>query len=73
MRNEVHCMNVKQLAEVCMGINEINVRFFFDGRNGFFEVQEYVFVAAVGEISYNRHTVFENGVRQICLTKVIEK
>tara|TARA_R110000796_G_scaffold145616_1_gene262171 strand:+ start:260 stop:433 length:174 start_codon:yes stop_codon:yes gene_type:complete len=56
-----------------MGINEIDVRFFFDGRNGFFEVHEYVFVSAVGEISYSRNTDFENGVRQICLTKVIEK
>jgi len=55
-----------------MGINEIDVRFFFDGRNGFFEVQEYVFVTAVGEITYDRHTVFTNGVRQICITKVIE-
>lgn len=55
-----------------MGIKEIDVRFFFDGRNGFFEVEEYLFDVAVGEIVYDRHTEFNNGVRQVCLTKVIE-
>lgn len=53
-------------------VNEIDVIYFIDGRNGFREVQEYVFTAAVGEIIYERHTVFTNGVRQICLTKIIE-
>ena len=33
------------------------------------EVGEREFVEAEGEISYERHTVTENGVSQICLSK----
>lgn len=33
------------------------------------EVSEREFMNADGEITYERHTVFENGVSQICLTK----
>ncbi len=33
------------------------------------EVDELDFIAAKGTISYERHTVFANGVSQICLTK----
>ena len=28
------------------------------------------FLEALGKISYKRHTVFENGVNQVCLTKI---
>lgn len=33
------------------------------------EVTEREFIAADGEITYERHTISENGVSQICLTK----
>jgi len=33
------------------------------------EVSERAFLAAEGEITYERHTMCENGVSQICLTK----
>lgn len=56
------------------GFEKMSVRFFFiedfdeierDGT----ECTEEEFLAATGEIEYQRHTVFENGVSQICLTK----
>ncbi len=36
---------------------------------GLVEVSEREFMAADGEITYERHTVSDNGVSQICLTK----
>lgn len=33
------------------------------------EVDEDEFLEAEGTIEYERHTVFQNGVSQICLTK----
>jgi len=33
------------------------------------EVTETEFMESTGDISYERHTVHENGVNQICLTK----
>ena len=33
------------------------------------EVDEDEFLEAEGTIEYKRHTVFQNGVSQICLTK----
>lgn len=33
------------------------------------EVSEREFIDADGEITYERHTISENGVSQICLTK----
>ncbi len=55
-------------------IIEINVRFFLARAYGpdIREVCEADFKEVEGEISYERHTVFENGVRQICLTKTVE-
>ena len=35
----------------------------------FMECDENDFLQAEGEIEYERHTVFANGVSQICLTK----
>lgn len=35
----------------------------------FTECTEAEFLAATGEIEYKRNTVFDNGVKQICLTK----
>ena len=43
----------------------INVRFFNDEE----EIAEAEFTSLDLPISYERHTVFENGVSQICLTK----
>lgn len=33
------------------------------------ECDELEFLQFDGEISYERHTMFENGVNQVCLTK----
>ena len=40
-----------------------------DGEFDLIEVDEHEFLAADGQISYERHTVRENGVNQICLSK----
>lgn len=54
----------------------VPVRFFVDnpdnqedGEDTLREVCEADFLEADGVILYERHTVFENGVSQICLTK----
>lgn len=58
-----------------MGIENINVRFFVldfceDSQEfDYIEVDEQTFINAEGAIEYERHTIFENGVNQICLTK----
>ena len=60
-----------------MQLNNQTVRFFIWGEVGhgdgaeldLIEVTEREFLNAKGVISYDRHTVFENGVNQICLTK----
>ena len=36
------------------------------------EVSEREFIASEGEITYERHTMSENGVSQICLTKGLD-
>ena len=53
-------------------IENITVRFFvydLEDDGEITEVEEDVFLSAEGNIDYERHTVFANGVRQICLTK----
>ncbi len=56
----------------------INVRFFIyddeeaDGQGDIRECSESEFVACDWPIDYERHTVFENGCSQICLTKMPE-
>lgn len=48
------------------------VRFFiFDdtGEEDLQEVDEDTFLQHEGNISYERHTMFLNGVNQVCLTK----
>lgn len=59
-------------------IKEINVRFFVvdyddeemqDDFPQLKEVQEAEFIAYQGEISYERHSIWANGCKQICLTK----
>lgn len=53
----------------------VPVRFFVYANNpaddevDIFEVDERDFLEATGNIEYERHTVFANGVTQICLTK----
>jgi len=54
-------------------MKEINVRFFvydYDTEDIVKEVNEVDFLKHDGVIEYERSTIFENGVRQICLTKV---
>lgn len=57
-------------------IKNINVRFFVvdyeQGEPELLEVQEREFLDYHGEISYSRATIFNNGVRQIILTKGLE-
>ena len=61
-------------------LNNIPVRFFIydediineydDTTGNIRECEEIEFNEIKGIISYERHTVFENGVSQICLTKM---
>lgn len=57
------------------GFANIHVRFFVvdidpeTEEGNLFEVDEQVFLAHPGNISYSRSTVWENGVSQIELTK----
>ncbi len=51
-----------------------NVRFFivdYDNEEeaDLIEISEFEFLSYDGQISYERHTVRENGCSQICLTK----
>ena len=54
-------------------IKSINVRFFVsaykDGELDQFEVTERCFLDCFGSIEYTRHTMWANGVNQICLYK----
>lgn len=40
-----------------------------DTYGNYIEADETGFIDATGKIEYERHTVFANGVSQICLTK----
>lgn len=54
-------------------MKEINVRYFvydYTTEDILIEVNEQDFMQYDGEIKYERNTIFENGVRQICLTKI---
>ena len=61
------------------GFKNMNVRFFIwdeeahndydDTYGDYVECDEAAFLEAEGGIEYERPTVFENGVSQICLTK----
>lgn len=58
--------------------NLIPVRYFvidYDLEDGpdLVEVREYEFSAAEGRITYERHTIRENGCNQICLTKGLDQ
>ena len=54
----------------------IPVRFFVVDYEGdevdLLEVNEHEFLEAEGRITYERHTVRENGCSQICLTKGLD-
>ena len=56
-------------------MKEVNVRFFkYDicketNDIDIFEINEIEFLNTDGLIQYERNTIFDNGVRQICLTK----
>lgn len=56
-----------------MAFSTIPVRFFvvdFEGEEAdIVEVNEHEWLKAEGEITYERHTIRENGAAQICLTK----
>ena len=45
--------------DICEETNEIDI----------FECSESEFLDSEGDIEYKRHTIFENGSNQICLTK----
>ena len=51
---------------------ETNIRFFTvafsNGDLDIFEITESQFLEIEGTISYERHTVFQNGVNQVSLT-----
>ena len=56
-------------------MNKLPIRFFVIGIDettnelDYFEVDEAEFIASKGDIEYQRHTLFENGVDQVCLYK----
>lgn len=53
-------------------IEKIDIRFFIPDaseEDGIREVDEKEFDETDGHIQYDRNTVFENGCRQVCLTK----
>lgn len=52
-------------------MNNMTVRFFIwdEDADDYVECGEGDFKLATGTIEYERHTVRENGVSQICLTK----
>lgn len=58
-----------------LGFKNIPIRFFIwdetenDNEGDFIECNEGDFMDSEGIIEYERHTVFANGVNQICLTK----
>ena len=57
--------------------NKLPVRYFvldYDLEDGpeLVEVDEAKFLAAEGSITYERHTMWANGVNQICLTKGLD-
>ena len=56
--------------------NTLPVRYFaidYEGEEPeIVEVDEAAFLAADGAITYERHTVWANGVNQICLTKGLD-
>ena len=53
-------------------IESINVRFFCYcmtyGEVDIMEITETEFLGLGGKVSYKRDSVFQNGVRQVCLT-----
>ncbi len=64
----------KAIDETDLGFKDMPVRFFVydqtdDGEIDIFEANEAAFLEAEGTIEYERHTVFANGCKQICLTK----
>lgn len=56
-----------------LGFKDMPVRFFIceddDEVTTIREVSEQDFLASPGTIAYERHSVFENGCKQICLAK----
>ncbi len=55
-------------------MKNMSVRFFIfdDEISDIKEVNESEFLECKHPIEYERHTVFQNGVSQICLTKIPE-
>lgn len=58
-----------------LGFKDMPVRFFIyeeceeTEELEIFECDEQTFLEAEGSIEYERHSVFQNGCKQICLTK----
>lgn len=58
-----------------LGFKDMPVRFFIwsetenDNEGDWKESDEFDFLGAEGVIEYERFSVFENGCKQICLTK----
>ena len=79
------CVSLFKVADTATDVDSLNgtydsfckmsVRFYIFGwdeeqqEHDILEVSEDEFERYPGTIDYERHTVFQNGVRQICLTK----
>jgi hypothetical protein len=63
----------QEVVDACdLGIKGLVIRFFvYDDEEGdIMEANEEAFLACPYPIEYERHTIFQNGVSQICLTKM---
>jgi hypothetical protein len=68
-------MRTKTAIPENLGFKDIPVRFFIyneeaDEGDEIEEVDESDFLSCNYPISYERNTIFDNGVHQICLTKI---
>ncbi len=63
----------KKFRNVFLGFVDMPIRFFIYDCNAdddpIREVAEAEFLGIKGDIEYERHSVYANGVKQICLTK----
>lgn len=62
------------IENASLGFEDMPIRFFIydtndDGEIDISECNEEAFLQADGVIEYERHSVFQNGCKQICLTK----
>lgn len=66
---QLYCKDIESVFD---GLNTVSMAELDNPENEFYWDtwnDELEFLQFDGEISYERHTMFENGVNQVCLTK----